>query len=341
VNLAINYRFNPWRKQMRFNSSIGIAAIPIIAFSLLVQGCNERKPSVITDKDTQVAAKVNGNEITVQQINAAVQRLGKLPEDKVKEISNQALNALVDQQLLVQKAIAEKLDQNPSVMQAIEAARRQILAQSYVQSKTENMAKPTDAEISEFYNKHPELFSDRRIYRLQEINIQNPGDKADAIGNQLKASKNLDEFAKWLKAQNFKFSGVQAERSAEQLPSALATQLVNVKPGQAIIANRNGILVVMVVEAVASQPVSADNAKAAIERILIAQKQKAFTENEIKSLRSTAKIEYMGDYANVGKEVPKPAEQTSSPKPEEAPLPATTTESPVPASPDKKASGGQ
>jgi EpsD family peptidyl-prolyl cis-trans isomerase len=321
---------------MMLSSSIRFAVIPVIAFSLLMQGC-EKKTSETGDKGTPVAAKVNGDEISVSQINTAVQRLGKIPEDKVKEISNQALNALVDQQLLVQKAVADKLDQNPNVMQAIDAARRQILAQSYVQSKTQNMAKPTDTEISEFYNKHPELFSDRRIYRLQEINIQNATDKADQIRSQLTASKNLDNFAQWLKAQNLKFNGAQAERSAEQLPSGLATQLMNLKPGQAILANNNGTLVVMVVAAVASQPVSADKAKPAIERLLMAQKQKEVAENEIKSLRAAAKIEYMGDFADAGKEAAKPAEQTTTTKPVESSQAASANESKVPASPDAAA----
>jgi EpsD family peptidyl-prolyl cis-trans isomerase len=320
---------------MMLSSSIRLAVIPVIAFSLLLQGCNERKPAATSDKGAPVAAKVNGDEISVAQIDAAIQHLGKIPEDKVKEVGDKALNALVDQELLVQKAIADKLDQNPSVMQAIDAARRQILAQSYVQSKTKDMAKPTDAEISAFYDKHPELFSDRRIYRIQEINIQDATDKADQIRSQLKASKNLDNFVQWLKAQNYKFNGAQAERSAEQLPSSLAIQLMNVKPGQAIIANNNGAIVVMVVMAVASQPVTADKAKPAIERLLVTQKQKEFAENEIKTLRSTAKIEYLGEYADAGKQAEAPAAPTNETKPAEQPQAPGAAESAAPAaSPD-------
>lgn len=290
---------------MALNLSRRIAIIPFLALALLSQGCEKNKPE--GKNDTQVAARVNGDDITVQQINGAVQRLGKLPQDKVHEVNNQALRALVDQQLLVQQALKDKLDRNPNVMQAIQSARQQILAQAYIQAKTENAPKPTDAEINDFINKHPELFSARRLYRLQEISIQDALGKADEIRSQLNASKNLTEFAEWLKAQNYKFNAAQAERSAEQLPSVLATQLLNAKPGQAIIGNNNGNLVVMVIAAAASQPLSAEQAKAAATRILLTQKQREIAEQQLKTLRSAATIEYLGAFADAGKEAAPPA----------------------------------
>ena len=296
---------------MALNLSPRFAVVPFLAFVILTQGCGEKSKSE-GKSDTQVAARVNGDEITVSQINGTVQRLGNVPQDKVKEVSNQALKALVDQQLLIQQATKDKLDRNPNVMQALEAARRQILAQAVIQSKTENVAKPSDAEMDGFISKHPELFSERRIYRLQEITIQDALGKADQIRAQLNASKNLQEFAQWLKAQNYKFNAGQEERSAEQLPSPLATQLVKVKPGQAVIANNNGTLVVMLVAAVAPQPLSAEKAKQVAGRILTTQKQREAAEQELKTLRAAAKIEYVGSFADAGKEPAKPAAPANS-----------------------------
>jgi EpsD family peptidyl-prolyl cis-trans isomerase len=329
---------------MALNLSLRIAIVPFLALALLTQGCEEKsKPE--GKNDTQVAARVNGDEITVHQIDGAVQRLGNVPQDKVQQVNNQALKALVDQQLLVQQALKDKLDRNPNVMQAIEGARQQILAQAFIQTKAENAPKPTDAEISEFINKHPELFSARRIYRLQEINIQDALGKADLIRSQLTASKNVEEFAQWLKAQNFKFNASQAERSAEQLPSAFATRLLNVKPGQAIIANNNGTLVVMLVAAAASQPLSAEQAKPVAGHILMTQKQREIAEQQLKTLRSAAKIEYLGAFADAGKEPAAPAAQATPPAtPAAAPAQPATPKDGQPAGTDaaamKKGSSG-
>ena len=313
---------------MKFTSRMG--GLTLLAAALLVSGCGDKKEGEGASKsETQVAARVNKDEITVHQVNMAMQRLGnKVPKDKVQEASNVILKGLVDQQLLVQKAIEDKLDRDPVVMQAIEAARMQILAQGYLQRKAQGAAKPTETEINDYVAKHPELFSQRRVYRLQEINIQGAADKADQIRAQLTSAKNLEEFVQWLKSQNIQFRGSQAERAAEQLPGQLATQLVNIKPGQAVMANNNGTLLVMLVAAAVSQPVPAEQAKPLAERILTAQKQREIAQNEVKTLKAAAKVEYLGAFADAGKE---PAAQAApAPAAAEQPAPAqTATEEPA------------
>lgn len=301
------------------SSTARVAGLSILAAALLLAGCGDKKEGEGEAKsETQVAARVNSDEITVHQVNAAMQRLNaKVPADKVQQASNAVLKGLVDQQLLVQKAIEDKLDRDPNIMQAIEAARMQILAQGYLQRKAQGAAKPTEAEITEYIGKHPELFAERRVYRLQEIAIQGGADRTEQIRAQLNASKNLEEFAQWLKSQNIQFRASQAERSAEQLPGQLAAQLLNVKPGQAIIANNNGTLLVMLVAAVGAQPISAEQAKPLAERILTAQKQREVAENEVKALKTAAKIEYLGAFADAGKEpaqaAAQPAAETAAP----------------------------
>ncbi len=59
-------------------------------------------------------------------------------------------------------------------MQQIEAARREIIARAYAEKIGQGAPKPTAQEVNAYYEAHPALFSQRRIYNLQEV--EHPGD---------------------------------------------------------------------------------------------------------------------------------------------------------------------
>src|SRR5512139_4330043 len=90
--------------------------LPLLVAALVV-GCGDKKDEAAEDKKpTQVAAKVNGTELTVSQVNFALQRIPNLDKDQSKAASLQVVRNLVDQEVLAQKATVDKLDRDPAVM---------------------------------------------------------------------------------------------------------------------------------------------------------------------------------------------------------------------------------
>src|ERR1019366_4323631 len=81
----------------------------------------------------QVVARVNTKEITILQLNAALAQVPNVTAETAKAASGPLLERLIEQELLVQKAQDAKLDRNPQVAQAMEAAKRQVLATAYLQ----------------------------------------------------------------------------------------------------------------------------------------------------------------------------------------------------------------
>lgn len=303
-----------------------------IMIAALAAGCGDKKGEAATDEkaSTQVAAKVNDTELTVHQVNYALQRIPNLTADQSKVASLQVVKNLVDQEVIVQKAIADKLDRDPMVVQALDAARRQILAEAYMGRKLGTPTEPNDAEILAYYNDHPELFSKRKLYGLQEISIKAPKAKQAAIQAKLGESKTLNDFGAWLKAENYEAQAKQGVKPAEQLPLSLLPKLSTMPKGQAVVVNTPEGLLVIVLADTQDQPVTLEQAKPAIANLLKTQAQQKAAKAELDTLKATAKIEYLGEFVDAGKA---PASDAAAPE-AAAPTPST----PAPTTPKAEAS---
>lgn len=267
-----------------------------LIIALLLTGCGDKEEKTTT----QVAAQVNGEEITVHQINFAMQRMSNVAPEQVKEASVQVLKGLVDKQLLVQQALEDKLDRDPKVAQTMEEGRRQILANAYIERLTANAAKPTDAEIQDYYDKNPALFSQRRIYKLQELVIRPPSEKVEALKARLSDTRSLNDLVEWLKSEQIPARAAQSVKPAEQLPLELLPRLQAMNPGQSVTMTGNGQFTILIIADVKTEPLSAQQAKPLIERYLSGARKREVAEAKLQDLKKKAKIEYKGEYANQG-----------------------------------------
>lgn len=297
--------------------------LPLLIVALLA-ACGDKKDGAATEekKATQVAAKVNGTELTVSQVNFALQRIPNLDKEQAKAASLQVVRNLVDQEVIAQKALGDKLDRDPMVVQAMDSARRQILAEAYMTRKLGAPAEPNDTEVTDYFNKHPELFANRKIYRLQEISIKAPKDKQEAIRAQLAKPKTLNDFATWLKAENLPVNAAQGVKPAEQLPPEILPKLAQMPDGQAMVVNVPNGLLVIVVAGSQVQPVTLEQAKPAISRLLQTQARQKVAKAELDALKAAAKIEYVGEFADAGKQAAAPVaptEPAATPTPAAAP----------------------
>ena len=293
---------------------------------LALAGCGEEKKA-----STQVAARVNKEEISIHQINNVLAGSGNLPPEQMKLASRQVLERLVDQELLVQKATEKKLDRDKKTMQAIEAARRDIMARSYLESVAAAVPKPTPAEVAEFYAKRPELFAERRLYNLQELNVAgNPADLRPKLEEQIAKTRTLADLAAWLKGQNIAFSGNATTKAAEQMPLELLSRFHQMKDGQfGMLPSQEGVLVVQLM-ASRSAPFDQKAATPYIEQFLMNQKKIESANREIKQLHEQAKIEYLGEFAKGETATRSVAAPAGTPAPAAA-TPPPTAAVPVPA----------
>lgn len=294
------------------------ALVAVLALAACGGGGDEKKA-------TQVAAKVNKDEITVHQVNQSLPRLNNPTPAQAKAAARQVLERLVDQQLFIQKALEQKLDRDPQIMTAIENAKREVLARAYVERVMANAAKLTPEEVKKFYTAHPELFSERRIYRLQEVNLRLTPEQDAKLREALPGMKTLQDVAAYAKANGLPASANTVVRAAEQLPMEFAAKAHKMKDGEIVAVPSRGAM--SVVQLVQSQSQPLDEAKATpfIEQFLQNKTRLEVAQAELKALRSAARIEYLGDFA--GTEAA-PAAEAEPASPTTAPAPADSAAQP-------------
>ena len=295
-------------------------ALVVLALTAALAGCGDKKDKPVL----QTAAKVNKEEITISQINQVLAQQRALPPEQTASAAGVALERLIDQELALQKASDQKLDRDPRVMQQIEASRREIISRAYLEKIGEGAPKATPPEIQAYYEKHPALFTNRRIYNLQEVEIEAAPAQVETLKATLAAAKTFQAFVEYLKANDIKFQGTEGVRAAEQLPLASVDQFATLKDGQAIfVLQPKGARVIHLVGS-RSQPIGLQAATPAIEQYLLNERKRKLIADDLKALRGTAKIEYVGDYA-----ANKPPPPPPSPSVDDKPV---TSVAPPPAS---------
>lgn len=242
----------------------------------------------------QIAAIVNGEEISVHRVNGVIARGNDVQPGESAQA--QALQRVIDQELLVQQALKGKLDREPQVMQAIEDAKRQILARAYLDRVAAAAPAQSQDEIRTFYKENPALFERRRIYHLHELVVSAPREKLGALQAAAAAARSMDEVAGWLKSRELPFNVVTASKPAEQIPLEILPRVLEMRDGQtAVFSTARGASVVQVLRS-EEAPLSGQQAAPVIERYLLGRERLELARAEMGKLREQAKIEYLGEF---------------------------------------------
>jgi peptidyl-prolyl cis-trans isomerase C len=305
------------------------AALILVAATLSACGNKARE-----SKPGQALASVNGNEITVLQLNEELQRAG-VPATQQDAASKQLLQALIDRQLLQSEAEKEKLDRDPKVMQAIDRARALIIAQAYVQKHVGNVTQPTPAEVEDYFRKHPEFFANRKQFGMNEL-IMASTDLTPEVKATADGAKSLEEVAVWLDAHKIKYGRTQVTRSTADLNPEVSQKLLAMPKGQIFIVKEGERALLISIAETRDAPVTLQVAGPQIAQYLSTQKNKELAANEVKRLRSTAKIEYMNK--SMMPDATSPATAPAAPATAAAaPAPAAPLASPAASGTDKAA----
>lgn len=256
----------------------------VTAAGLSACGSKEKKAG-------QALVRVNGEEITALQLNDELSRAGVQPGQQ-EAATKQLLEAMIDRQLILAEAMRNKIDRTPDVMKAIERAKAQIIAQAYLQSVTSKTSRPSRAEIDDYFQKHPEYFTQRKQFDMKQLVLATK-DFSDKLKQVIDSAKSLDEIAAWMDGNGVRYARGQLSRSTSDIPPEMGAKLQTLPKGQLFIVREGGNSLINSLTDVKDSPIAAKDAAPQIEQYLINKKNKEVADAEITHLRSSAKIEYL------------------------------------------------
>lgn len=261
------------------------------ALALVCAGCEQTSAQRASQT---ILARVNGAQISAASLVSAASAGSH-------EAMREALEKVIDRELLVQRALELGLERDAQITAAIEAARRQILAQAYVDRIVASGAQGASAQkVRAFYLDNPALFAERRIYRLRELVVSAPAQLLDVLRSESSRAASLEDVAAWLQLRGARFSSVALTQPAEELPLAYVPRLARMKDGEIAVfarpayAGSAGGASVIQLEHAEDAPFSETQAQPVIERFLAARQRVEAAAAEVRRLRAAARIEYVG-----------------------------------------------
>jgi len=261
---------------------------------LLLSACSDHK----VQPPTQIAARVNREEISVHQVNWFLQRQGALPTDQAEAAGRRTLESLIDQELAVQAALEQHLDRDPAVLQPLDAARRDLLARAYAERLTASMPPPSPLEVKRYYDSRPALFARRRLYTLVDTAIDATPEQQRQIQAQLPTTRGTADVALVLRQAGLRFGSRRTTLGPEALPLSAVDAMAALNEGQSLLVAGPRDAHIYTVIDIQNAPLNLEEARSSIEGFLAAEGRRQALEQQIKTLRAAARIEYRGRFAD-------------------------------------------
>lgn len=256
--------------------------------SVLLSGCQKEATG-------QVAAVVNDEEVTLQEINTELGQ-AQLPDGVDKKLIQQgALQRILDRRLLAQAARDDGLDQTPEFL----ARRRQLEDALLVQLLSERLARttavPEGAAVDTFMRENPAVFGGRSIITVDRIQFPMPSDPNRL--RSLEKDHSMAEVAATLTQMGIKFNRGQAQMDSAALGQERLNRIRALPAGEPFVVPEGNTVTVAVVTGETAQPMQAEQARPVAVQMMRNQSLSDAMRSRLDAEKAKAKIEYQTGFS--------------------------------------------
>lgn len=269
-------------------SRIKIAAMTgAIAALIFTAGCSKKA-------EGQVVAVVNGEEISLQELNAELQGVN-VPEgaDK-KALMAGVLQRVIDRRLMAQQAKDEGIDRDPAFISQQRRLTEELLVSMSGKKAASSIKVPDQREIEKFMTSNPTMFGGRTKYKVDQIQFDRPADLSQL--KALEGDHSMAAVASTLTRLNIKFQQGTSALDSGTVPPALLKQILSLPAGEPFIVPNGNKVVVSVITGSEPLAVPVEQARPLAVQAMRNEELNKIGETRLKEAKAKAKIEYQAGY---------------------------------------------
>jgi peptidyl-prolyl cis-trans isomerase C len=146
--------------------------LTLIAAGLVTGGCSRSSDKAKLDvPEDQLAATVEDWQLSRTQLEEFLRRLPDAQRRRfdTPQGRGELAQRLMQEEMSYREAKRLKLNENEEVRKQIEDATRTILVSEYLRDYVDSKARPTDEEMHEYYETHPDQFTVLATIRAQHV----------------------------------------------------------------------------------------------------------------------------------------------------------------------------
>jgi EpsD family peptidyl-prolyl cis-trans isomerase len=244
-----------------------------------------------------VVAIVNGEEITIPEVNAEARARG-LTIGGDTELRNRLVGELIERKLLVQSARNQKLDRTPEYLLSQRRSDEILLSQQLLVANSGSERDLTPQELNAVAKANPFAFDSRILVEVDQITIL-PA-LTPQLSHALTAAASIADAAKLLGSKGIPYTRRLEQWDSAGLQSSVTKQLVSAKSGTVLLIPGAQGTVALQVRAIVQRPTDASEREDVARELLRTQRTQLALQSLVQGARSSAKIRYQPGFQPSG-----------------------------------------
>lgn len=252
----------------------------LMAGALLLAGCGNSEEGEPLAKG-QTVATVNGKDVTIHELNAELMGVNVPEGEQRKQVEQAALQAVIGRTILADIARERGIDKSPSYLMQQRRANEALLVQMLRADIASRLPPPTRAEAEAFIKANPDLFAQRKIYQLDQIQFQTPSDMAKI--KRLEPLKTMEQVEQQLIQDRIEYRRAPGRLDTIGTNPDLIRQIARLPEGEIFIVPQQGTMIASRITSVETVPFQGEDAIAYAMNLIQNQRMQQATERELKA----------------------------------------------------------